>query len=223
MLMPKSIARAITPPVLWAGATRIAAYFRGKPEEQAGEKDAAWYDCYYSRFRDDRSHYSQSQYYFLYALVVDRLLRAGVDSVLEVGCGRGCLATVLRDKGFRNYCGFDFSEEQISAAKKNCPEFTFHVADAFSTNLFEGDYEAVTCTEFLEHVEGDLEIIARVKKGALFVGSVPNFPFVSHVRHFDSSADVIDRYSMLFDNFRVDPFVFKAKGGIIYIIEGTVK
>jgi len=47
-----------------------------------------------------------------------------------------------------------------------------------------------TPTEFLEHIEHDLDVIRFIRPRTYFVGTVPNFPYVSHVRHFQDCDEV---------------------------------
>jgi len=61
----------------------------------------------------------------------------------------------------------------------------------------------VITTEFLEHVDGDLEVIRQIYSGSRFLATVPNFPYVSHVRHFNDSGEVMRRYEGLFEDFSV--------------------
>jgi len=217
--MIKNALRQITPPVIWKIAEHFTSNHRSPVHGE--QKDSKWYNVYYAQFRDVKQHYASSPYYFMYAVLADRILRANHTTLLEIGCGRGRLPNILRHQNFKNYVGFDFSREQLKIAQRNCPEFSFLYADAFTTDLYDTvPYDAVVCTEFLEHVEGDLEIINKVRKGVRFYGSVPSFPFESHVRHFSSTNEVEQRYSSLFLNFCVIPYFFKSEKQIIYIFEG---
>lgn len=196
---------------------------RGNSEQQAvgRERGPKWYDESFENNEHWRQHYTQSRYYPLWAVISDRITRSGAKSVLDVGCGSGQLASLLRDKGLSHYLGFDFSPSRIEWAKNICPEFDFLVADALETSLFHTHYyDAVVSTEFLEHVERDIEIIEKVSAGSLFYASVPNFPYKSHVRHFESTEQIHQRYSEYFERFRVDVFPTGKQGRVFYVLEG---
>jgi SAM-dependent methyltransferase len=224
----RTVLRYVTPPAVWAAAARLrggAAHCEKlarppcTPAEGLGfERDAEWYD---ENFPESmRQHYAMSRYLCLWAVIVDRMLRRGSRSVLDIGCGAGQFAALLRDKGIREYCGLDFSGRRIEHARSLCPEFTFVVADALETNLYSAHaYDTVCCTEFLEHVEGDIEILSRIRREAVFYGSVPNFPSASHVRYFVDSDQVNTRYSALLDPLRVDPF--RVGNHTFFVIEGV--
>lgn len=221
-LSAKEVARVLTPPLLWnAGKLLVRRPSPAEaPHQEGRERDAAWYD---ERAEDDAHyllHYTQSPYYFLWSVVADRMLRGGVRSVLEVGCGPGQMASLLKDRGLRSYRGFDFSIRRVEQARKACSGFTFVHADARETDLFETfEHDAVLCQETLEHIEADLEVIARIRPGARFYGTVPSFPASSHVRHFESAEEVRDRYAGSFRSFSVEPFLSNAGGTTFYLME----
>jgi len=220
-MMFNGFLKGLSPRFLYELPSRLKTHLRRSNPEELGEKDAAWYDRYYSQFRGKREHYSKSEYYFLWAVIADRMVRAGTRSILEIGCGRGRMATLLRDKGFTEYTGFDFSAEQIGVARQDCPEFRFEVANAFDTDLYDRCfYDTTICTEILEHVRDDIEILRKIRPGTRFYGSVPNFPFVSHVRCFADEKEVAERYGAFFRNFQIDTFPLKP-GKIIYILSGV--
>ncbi len=219
----ESIIKEIIPPIVLRGAQAVYLSLSEKcvPQEKGAEKGPEWYDASFENSDRWRRHYSETNYYFLWSVIVDRMIRAGVESILEVGCGTGQLACLIRDKGISRYHGFDFSRKRIEQAKRVCPEFVFSRQDAFQTDLFTTfDYDAVICTEFLEHVEGDIEVLNRIRSGARFYGSVPNFPFPSHVRHFKSEKEVLSRYGQCFTDIHIDAFLAEAKSKTYYLIEG---
>lgn len=219
----KKLVSEITPPIILRGAKALLSPKAEKcaRQDDGQEKRPEWYDASFEQSTHWRSHYSESEYYFLWAVIADRIVRENVESILEIGCGTGQLACLLRDKGICKYYGFDFSAKRIEQAKQVCPEFSFSLQDAFETDLFTTtDYEAVICTEFLEHVERDIEVLSRIRSNTIFYGTVPNFPFTSHVRYFQSESEVISRYKRYFTNLHVDVFLSNASGKIFYLLEG---
>jgi hypothetical protein len=103
--------------------------------------------------------------------------------------------------------GIDFSKERIKFAQQSCDGYNFICADFFSLDFDEYDYDTVICLETLEHIEDDTRLIEKIKAGTNFIGSVPDFPFVSHVRHFKNIDEVSQRYSKYFNDFSVHSFL----------------
>jgi SAM-dependent methyltransferase len=210
----------ITPPIIRKSSKAL--YRSVVPKKRLNqirgeERGPEWYDQHISG--SFTKHYSESQYYFLWAVIADRMMHAGIRSILEIGCGTGQFASLLYDKGFEEYIGFDFSGERIDRAKKVCPRFSFIADNALSTDLFYSvNYDCVVCTEFLEHVSHDGKVLMNIRKGAHFYGSVPDFHSASHVRHFTSEQHVTTRYRRYFSEFRVD--AMKYKNRTFYLIEG---
>jgi SAM-dependent methyltransferase len=179
-----------------------------------------YYDHAFTR-PEWREHYTKSSYYFLWTVLVDRLLRSGVEKVIELGCGPGQLACLLRDKGVTRYLGIDFSATAVRLAREACPEFVFACADlAKDPILATADYDCVVTLEFLEHVEADLEILQRVRPGTKIFATVPSFPYISHVRHFRSVEEVRARYQGVIAALSVDSFL-NAHRRTFYLMEGV--
>jgi 2-polyprenyl-3-methyl-5-hydroxy-6-metoxy-1,4-benzoquinol methylase len=169
-----------------------------------GEQPAGWYDAVFSESPHYDVHYTKTAYYSLWCVIVDRLRQQRAARVLEVGCGTGQFAEMLYDEGIASYLGFDFSEVAVRLAKKRVPQYMFLVADALNTDIFKSyQCDAIVCTEVLEHIEDDLRVVARFPSGCRCLCTVPNFPYVSHVRHFDNANAVAERYSSFFDDFSV--------------------
>lgn len=180
-------------------------------------------DYYDSAFQDPKTgfdvHYTQSRYYFLWTVIVDRIARDA--RVLEIGCGPGQFANLLTDRGVRSYRGFDFSPVAVRMASKRCPGLEFSVDNALTTDLLRrDDFDTVVCTEVLEHVETDLRILDRVPRGVVCHITVPNFPFRSHVRHFASAEEAANRYGPFLDHPRVDTFLENPQGKKYFLLSG---
>lgn len=217
----KKLGKALSPPFLLSGMKAFGRFIR-RSDEKPGERSPAWYDRAFSRTVETHKHYTESKHYFLWSVIVHLMARDGVRSVLDVGCGSGQLALLLRDTGIKGYCGIDFSQKRVEWARKNCPGFTFIVDDVLRTDLFTTfPYDAVVCAEFPDHIQADVEVIQRIKTGARFYAIVPNFSYDSHVRYFKDSAMVMERYAAYFKDFHVSPFFADRKGKAYFLLEGT--
>lgn len=168
-----------------------------------GDAPAEWYDDAYATQRQYHTHWSESPYLPVWEAICERLPPAA--KILEVGCGPGQLARMLMDKAEpRAYVGFDFSPVAVSLARQNVPHVRVEVADARTTNLYTStDFGTVICTEVLEHITDDLLVLSRIPAGRQVLATVPDFDWDSHVRHFATRQEVIDRYGHMFHQLEV--------------------
>jgi SAM-dependent methyltransferase len=168
------------------------------------ERSADWYDRKFGSTASYRASYNDSPYYFLWAVIADRVRRNRLNTVFEVGCGTGQLAALLFDQGIAEYAGFDFSSEAIALARQAAPYGRFWVADARDRTLYaEIACDVLICTEVLEHIDEDLEVVAGFPDGTRCVFSVPNHDSQGHVRFFDDVAGVEGRYGRYFGSLDI--------------------
>jgi len=223
----KGAVRGICPPVIYRGLhslRRRPSVDQDQPSTsvEGSLRAADWYDERYELSAEYAKHYSESQYYAVWTVIADRLGQVGVEKVLDLGCGPGQFATLLHDKGVKAYRGLDFSATSIRLAQGCCPAYEFAVADISEAGVIEAcDYDCVVTLEFLEHVDGDVAILQRIRSGTKVFATVPNFPDPGHVRHFLSTAEVRDRYEQAFSSIEVDTFLLDPKGYSLYLIDGT--
>jgi SAM-dependent methyltransferase len=221
----RNLLKELTPPLVWKCGAAIRRQFRVRPSgsvELVWQETAAECDALYSDLSDRfGQHYTTSPDYFLWCVLVDRLLRGGVRSVLEVGCGAGQLACFLRDRGVPRYLGIDFSKTAIQLAELACPEFRFLCSDVFQRNAFvTWDHDVFVSTEFLEHVPNDLDLLRSLRSGVKAYCTVPNFPWRNHLRHFRDCREVRDRYGGLFSQFEVVPLLANSAGRMYFLFQG---
>lgn len=154
------------------------------------EEVAAWNDQF-ARDHDIDDYYARSSV-LIRAIeqrrldIITRMVdaRSG-DRILEVGCGGG---HVLRLFPNGRLTGVDVSQEMIARATRNLAGYdvTLLTGDLEDVGLEEGSFDAVVCTEVLEHVvdpERVLTQIARVaRRGARVVITFPNDRLVNGVK-----------------------------------------
>jgi 2-polyprenyl-3-methyl-5-hydroxy-6-metoxy-1,4-benzoquinol methylase len=95
---------------------------------------------------------------------------------MEVGCGSGFLAEMVMQNSKVAYRGFDFSEIAIQNAgsRTGHPE-VFFVGDARDAGCYGFDYDTIICTEVLEHIIADLDVIRKLERWNLVRLQRPQF------------------------------------------------
>jgi SAM-dependent methyltransferase len=159
-----------------------------------------YYDTAFSRRPEYHVPFYKSWYYPTWVLIIDRLRRYGCRKILDVGCGPGQFGELVADSDFESYTGIDFSTVAISMAQKRTPQLCFKVADVLKPETYAGlDFNAIVCMEVLEHIENDLGVLSCFPAGIRCLVTVPNFPWKSHVRHFENEESVAQRYGRFFE------------------------
>jgi len=162
------------------------------------EKDSLFYDNLRKnewKSTADFGPSTRSRYQIFLKLVEKHLSKES--SILDVGCGSGNFLSLLKKKGYVNLYGSDFSAESINLSKKKFCESVFQ-ADLKDANSFgRKKYDAVVCSEVLEHIDDDVLAIKTLrkllKKKGLLIISVPynmkywsqHDEFSGHVRRYD--------------------------------------
>ena len=143
--------------------------------------------------------------------------------VLDVGCGRGEFGRLCVDKGCQ-FSGIDFSAEAVKQARRNTPNSVIYHGNIFeNTKLISSDkYEIITLTEFLEHIEEDLEIIRLIPSTKKVFISIPNYGGRGHVRFFSSLDEVYGRYGDMINIETSSTLTFGPRSKI-YCIYGVRK
>jgi len=165
---------------------------------------AEWYDRVYSESPGYMMPYFTSRYYPAWLVIADRIRRARVESMLDLGCGPGQFACLMRDQGVKEYTGIDFSGVCIKQATAICPEYQFINGDIMNPRYLKMlEYDAVAMCEFLEHVDDDMVILGNIRSGTKVFGTVPDFICDGHVRCFKDAGEVAARYGHFMDKFTI--------------------
>lgn len=194
----------------------------GPPTGEALAASSNWYDEHYRLTPEAYDvPYHESVYLPIWECIAERLEDSA--SVLEIGCGSGQLASLLIDRGLRDYVGFDFSPVAIELARKRLPQANLQVADARTTSLLEETtYDVALATEVLEHLDDDLALLGRVRAGVRVIATVPNFDSTSHLRHFTDETAVCERYGAVLREVAVSSVPLN-RGSRIFLVEGVAK
>ena len=109
------------------------------------------------------------------AKAIERFVSKG--KMLDVGCGRGILPALMRERGWEAY-GLEFSETAARHAREELgiPVFVGSLTDS----PYEPEsFDAVVLWHVLEHVPDPAEALAKahqiLRPGGLLVVAVPNF------------------------------------------------
>lgn len=155
-----------------------------------------------------------------------RMVVAAGLPVVDLGCGTGRFAELLRRRGgVDRYWGFDFAADVVDEAARYCPGFEFRVADLreWEHGPTLPDECCYVLLEVLEHLDDDRDVLARIPPGLPVVLSVPNFWSASHVRRFLQPADVFSRFGDLVDFTGWEAVAFPMLGRRIHVFSGFVR
>ena len=165
------------------------------------------YEKYHSKRKLQKRVISDDD--FTYTTIIGLLRKyIGVEStVLDIGCGVGTIDFYLGKRG-NKVQGIDISKNAILKAKQNAAKLgverfvKFYVLD-FPRERPKGKFDAIVCSEVLEHLSNDKEAVdvisGLVKKNGVVIASVPskNAPLykIGVLKKFDREVGHLRRYS----------------------------
>lgn len=180
-----------------------------------------YYDAVYAQSEKYAEPGTDSVYRPAWERIAAWLRAGGARRILDLGCGPGQFAEFLASRlPEAAYSGIDFSQVAIGQARARCPQYRFEQARLPLRDFSRlPAFDAVVCTEVLEHVETDREILEPLPAGVLIAASVPSFFSFSHLRLFESAEAVRARYGALFEGLDVEP-VPLAPGRCLWLLLG---
>lgn len=87
-----------------------------------------------------------------YQMVLELVTSGSRKNVLDLGCGTGYGADIMRKK-FSQVVGYDVSSRAIEYAKAHYPDCEFHCADISWLDFGSKTYDIVTMFEVIEHLK----------------------------------------------------------------------
>lgn len=172
------------------------------------ELDVSFYDEVFKSSKKYRENYAKSQWFNIWVEIKNIIRDYNFKKILDLGCGTGQLAHFIVEELNVDYSGIDFSSEAINVANKlfeeNNLKSNFIIEDLYNFDFNTIEYDCIVSTEFLEHINGDVEILKRVRSGSYIIATVPNADSAGHVRFYpgsyeQSQREIQDRYSEIGD------------------------
>ena len=192
------------------------------------EKPSSWYDEQYAAQLNKGGQYSLDPVNTVYRELWQKALSwiGNNERVADYGCGVGQFAELLIKAGKRYVYGIDFSEVAISEAKRRNHEYDclFHCRDLRDKESYYFIYyDVVVITEVLEHITFDKFVLKNIPSEKHVIFSVQNYAYSAHVRHFEETNEIHDRYGKLLDIKSIAKIKMSSGGKCIWLCDAYKK
>ncbi len=186
------------------------------------ELDNKYYDKIYKQNKNKGGEYSKPPLKSIYANVWLKALSilSKSERIFDLGCGPGQFARLLIKNKYNFIYGIDFSEQAIKMAQSLNTKFkkffyVKNIKDELVYNLHR--FDTVVSFEVLEHITEDLSVVENIPSGKRFIFSVPNYWTKGHVRVYESSEEIVKRYSELLDIKAIYPIKMNNENTIFLV------
>ena len=103
---------------------------------------------------------------------------AGVDRVLELGCGSGAFGAALKRSGIREVIGIENVPDAAEAARSRLDKVLVADVEKDALDLPAGAFDCLVCNDVLEHLVDPWEALKKLRvhlrAGGWLVASIPN-------------------------------------------------
>lgn len=181
-------------------------------------------------FYDNNTKYMNpsiiERYMPVYKAVADMLpLPDECPTIVDLGCGVGHFAKLIKDRGYKKYIGIDFSEGMVEKARTQVPGFSFIIGD-LRNNVVQDIYtkhKLFIAIETFEHIVDDIGIIESLIGGSQIIFTLPSFDAKSHVRCFQDINQIMDRYERYLNYCIWKEIPWKEGKHRVFLIKGKRK
>lgn len=154
---------------------------------------------------DNERMYRQARETFLAACRAEGI-RPPNCSVLDIGCGTGFYAEVMRDEGVTRYTGVDIADTLLPDLRRRFDSYTFRKLDV-SVEPIEGEYDLVIMIDVTQHITSDAKFAFAMRNVREHLAADGVFVVTSWLRPktrltFYETARPMEVYREAFEGFR---------------------
>lgn len=118
--------------------------------------------------------------------VITAIMPKSAKKILDIGCGDGYLSYMLAKRG-KQTISVDFSMNRLKKLDRisNSNEILRIQTDATQLGLVSGTFDAVICSEVIEHIEDFMAVLKEayrtLQTGGTLIVTVPNKERIKHI------------------------------------------
>jgi len=124
--------------------------------------------------------------------------------VLDVGCGNGCFAEVIKKQNTAEVWGIELMEQEANIAKQVIDKVFAGPCENFIDNLPDDYFDAIYFNDVLEHLVDPYAVLKNIKSkltnDGVLISSIPN------VRYHGTFSRLLFKKDWLYEDFGVMDF-----------------
>ncbi len=105
--------------------------------------------------------------------------------IVEIGCGDGNFAKLLKERNVNNYLGIDLDKENIVTNRVHYPQFKFMCTDIAENVHLLRKAKLVASFETINYIKDDLRVINNIQPYCKVIFSVPNSVYKVEARYHE--------------------------------------
>ena len=131
-----------------------------------------------------------------------KYLPSTAKKILEVGCGNGCFAEVMKKQNSAEVWGIELMENEAAVAAETLDKVYAGEVEKFIGELPENYFDAIYFNDVIEHLYNPYQVIEQLKSkltaNGVIISSIPNIRYHSAFRMFLFNKDwKYDEYGIM--------------------------